>query len=274
MSLLSGIKWVVYSNIWVAINVVAFYYFVILQVDLSFDWQYAGLLFLSTLFAYNYQRLIKNESVGSNSIHSERHSWISTHQRLISFLTIFGGLGTAVISLWILPLKLIVFAIPALAIVMFYARRGDNSSALRNIPFLKIFLISSVWVFTVLVLPFMIKERNFHSSILPLASLMFLFVFVMCIPFDIRDRKGDLGKLKTLPVVLGEKKSKWFAIFIMLLVSIGAVEFEYYAFCLASLVVVPSLLVTTEERPELFFTGWIEGQFLILMLLQVGLEVI
>lgn len=274
MNWVKGIKGFVYSNIWVAINVVSLYLFVALHLDLPVDFRYAGLLFWATLFAYNFQRLLKNVNSASYLIRSERHLWIEENQTLIQFLAGVGALCTLLFSIWILPPVLILLSVPALVIVMFYTRRNENMTALRNIPLLKIFLISIVWVFVVLIIPLLLLEKPINSGDLQFGILLFLFVAVLCIPFDIRDRKVDVGKLKTIPVVLGEKRSKYLAAFVMLGTALWAFFNEIFAFPLVSFFVIPSLIYTNEERSELFFAGWIEGQFLLLLLLELVVEVI
>lgn len=274
MSLSSGVRWLVYSNIWVSINVVSYYIFVALLLNLTIDYRYASLLFLSTLFAYNFQRLLKNPRSTSSGHASERHLWIGEHQSSIKALTVVGAIGSAVLAIWILPIYLIVLSLPALIIVLFYTRRNENQAALRNIPLAKILLISGVWVFVVLFVPLFLLKVQLLWSIANLAVPMLLYVCVLCIPFDIRDRKVDQGRLKTLPVVVGVKMSKQIGIANMVAISIWAVFSGVYAFALVSLFVIPSLIITSEDRKELFFTGWIEGQFMVLLLLQLLVEVI
>lgn len=274
MNWVKGIKGFVYSNIWVAINVVSLYIFVALQLELPIDYRYVGLLFWATLFAYNFQRLLKNASATDKGHRSERHLWIEKNQGLIRFLAGVGALGTILFSIWVLPPFLMLLSVPALIVVMFYTRRNESMAALRNIPLLKIFLISIVWVFVVLIMPMLILKRTLDSNVLYFGMLLFLFVAVLCIPFDIRDRKVDVGKLKTIPVVLGVKGSKYLAVFVMLGTVIWALFFKVYAFPLISFFVIPSLIYTTEDRGELFFAGWIEGQFLLLLLLELVVKVI
>jgi hypothetical protein len=271
---LKGLKWIVYSNVWVSVNAVAFYLFIVLLLNIPVDYRFLSLLFLSTLFAYNFQRLLKNVSASNTEHRSERHVWIGEHQQLIKVLTLLSGVGTAALSFWILPLHLILISIPALLIVMFYTRRSDGLSALRNIPFLKIALISFVWVFMILVMPLLLLGFDFDMDLVNLSLPMLLYVAVLCIPFDIRDRKVDMGKLKTIPTVVGVKGAKGIGVIAMLGVAIWGWFSSVYAFPLVALIVIPSLIRTEEDRPELFFTGWIEGQFLSLLLLQLLVEVI
>ena len=66
---------------------------------------------------------------------------------------------------------------------------------------------------------FLVIENNITISqniFLHLIS-RFLFVFAITIPFDIRDLEYDAGKLRTIPLFFGEKKSKFLAVFLILI---------------------------------------------------------
>lgn len=272
MKFIHGIKWIVYSNLWVSINVVALYLFSAIILHLQIDLRYAILIFFATLFAYNFQRLLKNSQSSLGENRSERHVWISDHQLLIKVLTGLGAIGGLVFSIWVLPPILLFASIPALIIVMLYARGKENLSALRNIPFLKVFLISFVWVFTVMIIPFFETGRTVNLEVTSYSIIAFLFVFILCIPFDIRDLKLDGDKLKTIPVVVGIKLSKYLASSVMLIIAVWAYLLGTSSLLLVALFVIPSIMMTQPERRELFFTGWIEGQFTILLLLQLAIE--
>lgn len=269
-----GIKWIVYSNIWVSLNVVALYFFVTMVSTISFSCSYSILVFFSTLFAYNFQRLLKNAGSGSNPKLSERHHWIREHQQLIKLLSAIGFLGMAILGFYELPLELILSSIPAFIIVLFYTRKNDSLKALRNLPFMKIFMISIVWVFVVLLIPFLMHDNKITDIPLILLVVTFLYVFLLCLPFDVRDISVDRERLKTIPVVLGVAGSKMLGIGIMLVIALLSYRVGYWGMVWVSLSIIPSLLLTSENRKELFFSGWIEGQFILLLLLQYFVEVI
>ncbi|MBK9505813.1 MAG: UbiA family prenyltransferase [Bacteroidetes bacterium] len=90
---------------------------------------------------------------------------------------------------------------------------------LRQIPYLKIFLISFVWATVTILLPVIHSEKaynNFH--ILTMIIERFLFVFAITIPFDIRDMNADSQtELKTIPLLIGEKRSIYASIIVLVL---------------------------------------------------------
>ena len=74
----------------------------------------------------------------------------------------------------------------------------------RNIPYLKIFLISFTWSCITDLIPSLIIENKINYNTL---IQRFLFVVSITIPFDIRDKNIDSNYLKTLPQIFGKNKS-------------------------------------------------------------------
>ncbi len=80
---------------------------------------------------------------------------------------------------------------------------------LREIPFLKIFLISFVWSTATTIIPVIHNESSlFNLSVIATLTERFFFIFAITIPFDIRDMESDLqAGLKTIPLKLDKNKS-------------------------------------------------------------------
>jgi 4-hydroxybenzoate polyprenyltransferase len=102
----------------------------------------------------------------------------------------------------LLPLALITFfySVPLIRI-------NNRAFTLRDVPLLKIFLITGVWTCTTILLPLI--QSNLIASRSQICLLLierFLFVFSIAIQFDIRDMLADKSAgTKTLPVVIGKK---------------------------------------------------------------------
>lgn len=271
---MKGIKWLVYSNLWVSINVVALYVFSMLIIEDQIDLYYSGLIFFATLFAYNFQRYLKITGEKVDSYKSERHQWIGEHQLLIQVLSVAGFLGMSILSLVLLPIEMLLLSLPALIIVLFYTRGSKDLKAIRNIPLLKIFVISLVWLFVTLIIPSQIKGWNIRLIPVDLSVIIYLFVFIMCIPFDIRDVSHDRNRIKTIPVVVGVNGSKIIAISLMVTIMVYSVTVELWSMVITGVAAVVSLILSNENRSELFFAGWVEGLFAVLMLLQILIQVI
>jgi 4-hydroxybenzoate polyprenyltransferase len=102
----------------------------------------------------------------------------------------------------------------ALAYNFPFLKLNEKKIGLRNLPGIKLFLIAFVWSFSCVLLPIVELENTVNPISVSLAQTLllvakrFLFICAITIPFDIRDLFQDkLYELKTIPVMLGEKKA-------------------------------------------------------------------
>ena len=135
-------------------------------------------------------------------------------------------------------------------------------------PIFKIFIISSIWTISESMY-LLIIENNLslnNNMILHLIS-RFLFVFLITIPFDIRDIKYDNNNLKTIPLSLGIQKSKLLSIFTLLLIClISIVQFRlmilnlnlFFTTIIISLFSC-ILIFKSDEKKKISFSFWIES---------------
>jgi 4-hydroxybenzoate polyprenyltransferase len=174
-----------------------------------------GLLFVSTLGIYNFSILITKPKRPQDSPH-KRERWFFGHYRLMVTMTIVSIL--ALLPLFVListesRILLIFLGIISFAYSLPLFSLGDKKFGLRNIPGLKQFLITLVWTMSTVLLPLM-EAQHMHLGTVSmrdttiLIAKRFLFIGALTVPFDIRDLFHDKQSgLKTIPVVLGEKKA-------------------------------------------------------------------
>ena len=93
---------------------------------------------------------------------------------------------------------------------------GEQKFGLRNIPGLKLFMITLVWTMSCVLLP-ILESQAMHLTTISmrdttiLIAKRFLFIAAVAIPFDIRDLFEDKQfGLKTIPVAWGEKNAYLF----------------------------------------------------------------
>lgn len=256
------IKWFVYSNVWVSLSVVSFVFYCSQLGFFKKDIPYLLIAFFATLFAYNFQRLLKSHV--SNPSPSERHVWIDKNHNTIKLITVFSGVMGAAIALKYLSGALLLSSIPFVIIVLLYAGNKWFKSPLRLIPYVKIVAISLVWAVVVYLFPFVHEHETFASVDYLFFLCTFLFTFALCIPFDIRDLKSDLGNVKTIPSAIGVMPAKILAITFLLLVAILAFYFVWLALAILSVIACLPVMIATENKKELFFTGIIDGLFVLL----------
>ncbi len=172
---------------------------------------YLFMIFFATLFDYNLHRLI-TVLTNKEALNAPKHSWVK--QKLLIFyavvvMSIIGFLW----SVSMMDKKVLFTLFPMALVTIFYSvpilKSKQTILRLREIPGLKIFLISFVWSASTILLPIIKSSNNYNiATIIAMLTERFLFVFAITIPFDIRDMEADAKhKLKTIPLLLGKKKA-------------------------------------------------------------------
>ncbi|WP_426669036.1 hypothetical protein ACPPVU_22790 [Mucilaginibacter sp. McL0603] len=177
-----------------------------------------GLLFTSTLGIYNFSILISKPKHPEKSPY-RRIRWFFSHYRLMVTFTIVSLLS--LIPLFFLiatasKILLIFLAILSFGYGLPLFTIGDQKFGLRNIPGLKLIMITLVWTMSVVLLPVLESQAAQLATISMrdttiLIAKRFLFICALAIPFDIRDLFEDKQSgLKTIPVAWGEKNAYLF----------------------------------------------------------------
>jgi 4-hydroxybenzoate polyprenyltransferase len=234
------------------------------------------MVFSFTFFTYNGQRLIR---LKEKLIHPENLSkgikWTIKHKIILSVFCIFSGIVGMICSLYIHPTSWLIL-IPmgilsttyVIPIIPFY----KNCPSLRDLPYLKIFIIGLVWSLIIVGLPMLDTQSilKINTKLILALTQNFLFIIAITLPFDVRDLKFDeIINLKTIPRLIGVKNSILLAE-ILLLISIIILFFllpnlaHFYGLLIGHLITMFLILLTTQKRKELFFTGLIEGTVLLL----------
>ncbi|RYG15021.1 MAG: hypothetical protein EOO07_16315, partial [Chitinophagaceae bacterium] len=194
-------------------------------------------------------------------------------------ITLIACLCIIPLSLWYLSIqsKLLMGFVGALALAYNFPflNFNDKKIGLRNLPGIKLFLISFVWSVSCVLLPIVQVESTFGimislSETLLLVAKRFLFICAITIPFDIRDLYQDkLYELKTIPVMLGEKKAWIFcqallAIYIVMLV-LFAKEINPQVIGLILTVVLTGWLIfkSNIKKNEYFYFLFLDGTMLL-----------
>ncbi len=202
-----------YGNLWIALCALA----MAAQSQLLLKGQFerdALLLFIffATLFLYAIHRII-----GISKLHkyfeADRYGIIVRFKSHIKLYAIIGGLG----MLWYfgqlsgaVQLALVVPALLSLGYTLPFLK--GKQLRLRDLDFIKIFLVAGVWAWVSVLLPAL--EYGCPKAMLALMlAERSCFVFAITLPFDIRDLKVDASsQLRTLPAAIGINRSKWLAI--------------------------------------------------------------
>ena len=252
----SFIRFLVFSNIWVAFCVLALVMSSELLLETA-NHHISQFVFFATVFTYNFQRVVRIEK-GANHV---RKQWLVENKRFIYPLILLGGIMSGYYFSQFQTLTQIAIVFSGVLSLLY-------PFELRKIPFTKIFVISFVWVISTMFL--LVLEANIlitQNVVLHIVS-RFLFVFAIIIPFDIRDLKYDAKNLITIPIFFGVQKSKIIGVLALLICAIIVIfqSFEntviysnllalIFLYFVASIFIVKS----DENNREIYFSFWIES---------------
>lgn len=204
-----------FSNIFIALCAVAQGLVTYQLLDTEPEPHVLGLLFFSTLALYNFSILLAKPDKPEASPF-RRVRWIFSHYRLMITLTIIAILSILPLVLFLntsSKILLVSLALISVAYNLPIFSIHDKHFGLRNIPGVKLFLISAVWSLSCVLLPILELENSIEASVtmndsIILIAKRFLFIAAITVPFDIRDLFQDrTSELKTIPVILGERNA-------------------------------------------------------------------
>ncbi|WP_113636521.1 UbiA family prenyltransferase [Nubsella zeaxanthinifaciens] len=235
-------------------------------------------LFFSTLLIYNLAVLLAKPKDPQNSPF-KRVRWIFAHHRLTISTTLIAALCLVPLGLLYLSFeaKLLMVFVGLLAVaynIPFLTLNGKKIG-LRNIPGIKLFLIAFVWASSCVLLPIVEIESTLQiqvplSETVLLVAKRFLFICAITVPFDIRDLFQDkLYELKTIPVILGEKKAWIFCqalllVYLLLLVLFTqGITIDVVALTLTVLLTGWLIFKSNIKRNEYFYFFYLDGTMLL-----------
>lgn len=273
---------ILYGNFWIAICAMAMIFQSqrIFNQPLAFD-SLSLFVFASTLFLYAIHRI-----VGISKLHEffdiDRYKVIAQYKTHIQIYAFLGLLITAYLFFQLSnPVKfsLIIPGIFSLAYVIPFL--NGRKRRIRDINFVKIFLIAIVWAWITVWLPALEYGINDQGFLLRMGIERALFIFAITLPFDIRDLKVDQhSDVKTIPSIIGIRNTKLMSI-ISLAIALGLVFYNFQTYHYnypVSLGLVISMISTaililfsSPKRHDYFYSGLMDGTMLFQFLFIEGL---
>ncbi len=233
-----------------------------------------GLLFTSTLGIYNFSILVTKPKQPELSPY-RRVRWFFAHYRLMVTLTIVSILSLVPLFLMISiasRILLIFLGILSFCYGLPLFTIGEQKFGLRNIPGLKLFMITLVWTMSCALLP-VIEAQALHSTVISmrdttiLLAKRFLFIGALAIPFDIRDLFEDRQSgLKTIAVSWGEKNSYLFCqlllagyIILLFLFRNGGFSNDFWALSITVMLTGWLIFKSKWEKNEYYYFFLLDG---------------
>lgn len=227
----------------------------------------------STFLHYNFHKMSGQFDFDSMeafkfSIHKIRFSLFDNF--MYSFAVV-----TALTSLVFMSGKLLSYLLPSVLFPLLYTipliQSAGKKIRLSQLPYVKTPLIALTWGYTTVFLP--LVEQNIDPSsslaLLQMASRT-LFVFALCIPFEIRDMDKDRRvNVRTLPVLFGVKVTGAIGI-ISLIIEIFShhsmitlTEYSILALDISSIIALLWIFMGIKIRNIYFYKFFVDGTMLV-----------
>jgi len=248
---------ILYSNLFIACCAVAMTWQTQLLIGEELAWTpLVGLVFCATLVIYALHRVVGMSKV-KEFLDVERFHVIQTYKSHILFYAALAVIGGAVCFFYLniaVQLALVIPALLSVAYVLpFLGKKREKR--LRDVHFIKIFLIAIVWAYVTVLLPAIELNIWQEKRIWLMFAERSFFVFCITLPFDIRDLKVDKhNKVNTLPAKLGLKNTLRLAFLLMtIFIVLCYVNYDDLPFLALSICAVYSVVV-------LWFRGFFCGK--------------
>ena len=282
--LLKFFDFLIYGNFFIALCAAAQAYQTLYLRHYSIDGNpHIIFVFSATFFLYNIHKAItfylKKDILQSDTRvkpTEQRFLKAKAFETPISILTFTAGMVSLETYLrFYIDTQWLVASVGALCLT--YVLPIFNGKRLRDIPYLKIFVIAGVWAFVTVTFPLKAFAKEWYSCDTFMIVEKVFFILAITIPFDIRDMALDAKTgVKTIPLSIGIKNSKWLA-YSMLAVSFLNVLFIYMmsVYTLNSLIAIGISLAisafviykTDEKRGDYFYYFFVDGLLLLQTLL-------
>jgi hypothetical protein len=265
--MISILKSVFYANFWVALNVLALSKTTEMVFNFNTTSNYNFFVFFSTLLVYNFHRLYKDQFYFEKNI-SKRMMMFKTHKIPLVILCLVSLIICLYVFLIEFYWKDALILIPFVLISLWYVVPLPMSlKTLRELPFVKSFLVAFVWMYITVFFPLKHYDINLRFETIEYAIMIFLFITAITLPFDIRDRQVD--HIKTVPIAIGDHQTMILSELLMLLYILIIIQANFYSWNLLFSAIIISIIIafSNKKRGEFYYIGILDGLPLLQLLI-------
>lgn len=189
----NSIKYLIRSHIFLALFSFVFLYG--LNINYEGALTYSLTICLGIIGVYNSHRLWKYHK---GSLPSDIHLWTLNNYRSLLILALSNLVASSILySIYFSGNRTQnICALICLLISIFYVKKV-NKRPLREIPYLKLFVVMAIWYTLFFIFPNMLFGTNQDWGV------SFIFLLVILIPSDMKDVHVDHKHMRTIPQVLG-----------------------------------------------------------------------
>lgn len=217
-------------------------------------------VFFSTIVAYNLIRFFRY-----SDLPKWVRTWLKGNQKLLIGLTIVSSVAVLYLT-FKMQFKALLWLFPFGVFTIFYALPLPfKKGPLRNLPGIKIFLISVAFAGITVLFPLVQNDIVINSNSWVIFIQRFIFIVLITIPFDIRDLNNDMESLKTLPQKFGIVNVKLIGFLLgVLFFSLEFLKasmntFDVNIVLIISAVSVLFLIFASEKQVKYYSSFWVES---------------
>ncbi len=264
---------ILFGSIYIAICAIALCLQTSMTLDIPFNkLSFYCFVFGATLAQYNLHYLVKKKAVKN----SKRLAWSMkhkvTHKVLFAtgiLLILFSFFGFRLKHFFILGVLGVISLLYSFPVLPFGKKR------IKDYGYLKIITLSLLW--TVVTVWFPAVNHPFDLKLFAFVFMKrFVFMFVLCLIFDVRDIEIDYEeRIHTVAVILGKKRSYWLSYMALLLFLLLAVfqnlyypdMKELWAMVVSSVCTFLIIEVSKKNHSDIVYLAGIDGMMLLQPLL-------
>ena len=254
--LLSVFKFYINASIHVALSVISFVAITVLEFDLQVPVVFWLFVFFGTVTGYNFVKYAK--------IAGLHHRSLTDSLRSIQVFSFVCFAGLLICCFFLSFNTLMVTALFGL-LTFFYAVPLLKKKNLRTFSGIKIIVVALVWAGVTVFVP-MVEANTVLTTACWLTFFQrFLLVFVLTLPFEIRDLRYDITDLKTIPQQIGVQKTKILGVGLLMISVLlegfkdTFVPYDLYSFILVVGLAGTGLLLAKKKQSKYFASFWIES---------------
>lgn len=265
-----GIDTLLYGHIWIAVCAVAMAVQTGFVLTARVEWtSLEGFVAAGTWLAYTLHRLVA-PNVQPSLRAAVRFRTIGAYRQALLWVA-WPVAAAAVWCFLSLPRGVQFAAVFPGAVALLYPLPLWQGRRLRDVPFLKVFLIAATWAWITVALPALLRGMAL-PDVWPLLLERACFILALALPFDIRDADSDRTQgVATLPTRWGTAPTQLVAYAALLLmaaaVCVGLHTGQYRAsqaavlWCSAAATAL-AVRHATPQRPDYYYTGLMDGLML------------
>ncbi len=266
----SVFKTFIYGAVFISLCTVALCMETSLLLGLPFNsFSFYLVVFSATLGQYNIHYYIKRTA----NVTSDRFFWSIQHKEIHLVFNLIGAIGLIVGLTGLKPKNFIVLGIIAIITILysFPFLPFKHKKRLKDFGLLKIVTLSYVWTLITVWFP-MITLTKVTKNFELVFVQRFVFIFILCLAFDIRDVVSDRKEgIHTVPVSIGRKWSYWLVnVLLVLYVGISFWQFRSTGRFMHFNAMVASVLVTyfvidysKKNHTDLFYLAAVDGMMML-----------